>query len=146
MKQILFLNENENNKAISSPETLFKKIKRIKIDYEQENYILFCLNNQNELIHHEILFKGTFNSCIISPNIIFRKALLNKAIKIILAHNHPSDNLEPSREDLGIHEILKEDGELLELRVLDSIIFNKKEFLSMNNYRKGKYNHDDKNN
>jgi DNA repair protein RadC len=56
--------------------------------------------------------------------------LLCNASKIIIAHNHPSNNLNPSQEDLNIYDKLKEGGELLGIKVLDNIIFNKKGFYS----------------
>ena len=130
MKQIFILKEGKN---ITSPNDLFNKIKKFKIDHSQENFILIYLNTKNKIIGSEVLFKGGVNSCIIDPKIIFRKALSKKNINsLIIAHNHPSKNLKPSDEDKHIYEILKKGGKILDLKVLDSIIFNKKEYYSLN--------------
>ena len=67
---------------------------------------------------------------MICPNTLFRKALLNNSDKIIVAHNHPSGDLTPSGEDVMIFQKLKEGGEVIELKVIDSIIFNKEGYYS----------------
>lgn len=129
MEQIYIL--KESNRKISDSADLFKNIKKIKIDYSQENFIVFYLNSQNEILKSENLFKGGVDSCLICPKILFRNALLNNSGKIIIAHNHPSNNLKPSYEDEEIYLKLKEAGEIIGIKVLDSIIFNKKEFYSL---------------
>src|SRR3989344_5770325 len=129
MEQIFILKEELKN--IKSPSDIFNKILKFKIDYNQENLIIFYLNAKNKIINSEVLFKGGLTSCISEPNTIFRKALLKNSYSIIIAHNHPSNNLTPSNEDLNIFKLLKEGGELLNIKVLDSLIFNKKEFYSL---------------
>ena len=128
MKQILILKEK---KSISSAKDLFKNIQKINIDYTQENFLLFCLDTKNKVLSCEIIFKGGLNACLVCPKTLFRKALLKNSGKIIVAHNHPSNNLKPSEEDLNIYNKLKKLGDDLDLKVLDDIIFNKKEFFSM---------------
>jgi DNA repair protein RadC len=131
MKEILILNEPLGR--ITNPKDIFKKIKKIKIDYNQENFLVFYLNTPNQVKKKEVLFKGGLNSCLIDPKTIFRKCLIYNCSQIIIAHNHPSNDLHPSYEDKEIFNKLKEIGNILDLKVLDSIIFNKKEFYSLNN-------------
>ena len=69
--------------------------------------------------------------CAIYQNVLFREALLNNSNSLIIAHNHPTGNLNPSECDLRVYEKLKEAGKILKISVLDSIIFNKKEFYSL---------------
>jgi len=126
MKQCIIL--KERNKSMTSPSKVFDNIKKIDINYDQENAVLLCMNTKNELIHSEVIFKGGLNSCILDPKVIFRIALLHNSNSIIMAHNHPSGCLEPSQEDEEIDKRLKKLGEFLSLRMLDSIIFNKKEY------------------
>lgn len=112
-------------------EDVFNKIITIKgIDYEQENFIVFFLDVKNEIIKEEVLFKGGISACLVCTNTIFKKALINNSDKIIIAHNHPSSNLDPSDEDILIFKKLREIGEILNICVLDSIIFNKEGFYS----------------
>ena len=129
MKQIFILKETVNK--INHAYDLFNNIKKINIDYKQENLILFCLNTKKQVIHSEIVFKGGLNACFIDPKTLFRIALKHNSDTIIIAHNHPSGELEPSTEDITIFTKLKNCGDILYLKCLDSIIFNKKEFYSM---------------
>jgi len=131
MIEILELREILNN--IKDGSDIFKKIKRIRnIDYQQENFIVFYLNTSNKVIKTEVLFKGGYDACLIDPKTIFRKTLIYKSSKIIIAHNHTSSNLTPSYEDKEVYDKLKEAGRTIDISVLDSIIFNKKEFFSLN--------------
>ena len=129
MNEILILKEQLNN--IRDGKDIFNKIKKIKIDYEKENVIIFYLNTSNQVIKTEILFMGGIDSCILCPNTIFRQALKHNAPKIIIAHNHPSGNLKPSYEDIEVFDKLKSAGDIINIKVLDSIIFNKKEFYTL---------------
>jgi len=129
MEQIFTLKEPIGK--ITKARDIFSKIKKININYDQENLIVFYLNIRNQIIDKEVLFKGGLSSSILDPKILFRNALLKKANTLIIAHNHPSNNLDPSNSDNEIYSRLKELGKILQLKVLDSIIFNKKEFYSM---------------
>ena len=93
MKQIFILKEKIG--VITQPSDIFNKIKKINIDFKQENFIVLYLDTKNKLIKSEVLFKGGLNGCLIDPKTIFRNALLNNANSIIIAHNHPSGSLEP---------------------------------------------------
>ena len=130
MKELVILKENTN--GIKQPEDIFKNIEKINIDYLQENFLVFYLNTKNNILGSEVLFKGGLNSCLIDPKVIFRKALIKNSNSIIIAHNHPSNDLRPSEEDINSYKELKKIGRILDLNVLDSIIFNKTEFYSLN--------------
>jgi len=133
MKRILKLHEQKDSKkTIHNASLLFNNIKSIDIDYDQENVLVFYLNTKNKLLNCEILFKGAMNACILDPKIIFRKSIMNRATSIIVAHNHPSGELTPSEEDIMVAKVLKKLGELMDLKVLDNIIFNEKEYYSLN--------------
>ena len=129
MKQIFILKEANN--TIHFPADLFKNIEKIDIAYRKENVVLFCLNTENKVVYSEIVHMGGLNACVIDPKTIFRIALLKNANSIIIAHNHPSGGLTPSREDEKIFRRLREAGDIITIECLDSIIFNKKEFYSM---------------
>ena len=131
MKEVLILKEPLNK--VSNAGDLFNKVKKVKIDYEQENFILICLNSCNQVIKSKVLFKGGLGECAIYQNVLFREALLNNSNSLIIAHNHPTGNLNPSECDKKVFDKLKEAGKILKISVLDSIIFNKKEFYSLNN-------------
>lgn len=135
MKQVFNLKETEKGNKISSPEDLFKRIKEFNVDFERENFILIGLNTKNKVVYSEVIFKGGLDMCMICPKLIFRKLLLNNCAKGIVAHNHPSGDLNPSDEDRDIYKRLKNFGKELDLKILDSIIFNTREFYSLNDWR-----------
>ena len=130
MQQIIEFKELPNK--INYASDIFKMINKIRINYQQENFLLLCLNTKNNIIHTELIFKGGLNNCIIDVRTIFRVALKYNSCNIIIAHNHPSGILEPSQEDKDAYKLVKNAGDIIGITCLDSIIFNYKEFYSMN--------------
>jgi hypothetical protein len=84
--------------------------------------VVAFLNTKNRVIDYEQVSVGTINSSVIHPREIFRNAILNKAVSVLLCHNHPSGELTPSDEDLAATRALKEAGEMLGIPVVDHII------------------------
>lgn len=99
---------------------------------KQECFVVLTLDGANRLIDNAIVFQGTLNQSLVHPREIFAKAIEDRAAKIIVAHNHPSGNLEPSFEDAEITKKLKEAGRLMGIEVLDHIIIGKSGYRSMN--------------
>uniref|UniRef100_UPI003FF07249 RadC family protein n=1 Tax=Candidatus Ventrenecus sp. TaxID=3085654 RepID=UPI003FF07249 len=97
---------------------------------EQEKLLALFLNSKNEVIKEKIIFMGTANQSIVHPRDIFKEAILNNAIKIIIVHNHPSGNVTPSLEDKKFTQKLKEAGELLSIPILDHIIIGNNTYFS----------------
>ena len=135
MKEVLILKEEVG--IIQEARDIFKKIKKINIDYTKENFIIIYLNIKNKVLSNEVLFMGGINACLICPNTLFKNALLNNSSKVIIAHNHPSDSLNPSKEDIDIFKRLKDAGDIINIEVLDSIIFNKKQFYALKDMKGG---------
>ena len=129
MKQLFILKECIG--VVKNPSDLFNKVRKINIDHKQENMIVVFLDNKLQMIHSEVVFKGGLNACYVDPRTIFRKALEKNAAKIILAHNHPSGCLEPSDEDRQVFNLMKEAGQMINIIVMDFIIFNEKEYFSL---------------
>jgi len=90
-----------------------------------EVFACMFLNNQNELIHYEALFRGTINTSAVYPREVVLESLKHKASSVIFAHNHPSGFLEPSVSDKQITLRLKEALSLVDISVLDHIIIGK---------------------
>jgi len=130
MQQIFNLKENET--GITNANTCFDNIKKVNIDFKQENLIVLYIDSRNNVIKSEVLFKGGLNMCVVDAKTLFRQALKYNANALIIAHNHPSNDLNPSQEDKTVFEHFKKCGEILQLKVLDSIIFNKTEYYSLN--------------
>ena len=110
----------------NTPETL-KVIWKLKLDYYQENFILICLDSNNNIVKNKVLFKGGVSSANVDLKILFHEVLTTKrCTRFLIAHNHPSGNMLPSKQDLKITNIIKEGAALLSLTLLDHIIFNEK--------------------
>ncbi|WP_118973797.1 JAB domain-containing protein [Taibaiella koreensis] len=92
-----------------------------KIDL-QEQFKILLLNNANRCLGVAEIGTGGMTSCIADPKLIFATALKGKASKLILAHNHPSGNLEPSRADLELTRKVVNAGRLLDIGVVDHLI------------------------
>ena len=121
-----------NNKSIKTP-TQIAEITRLVIDItKQEHFLVFCLDTKNTIKRIEVVALGTVDQCSIHPRDVFRTAIECNATKIMLAHNHPSGNTEPSISDNKITKILTEAGELLGIKVLDHVIVTEKDYFSYN--------------
>ena len=90
--------------------------------HDKESLVVAFLNTKNRVIDYEQVSIGTINSSVIHPREIFRNAILNKAVSVLICHNHPSGELTPSDEDLAATKALKEAGEMLGIPVVDHII------------------------
>ncbi|MBI5325653.1 MAG: DNA repair protein RadC [Ignavibacteriae bacterium] len=87
-----------------------------------ETFLTLLLNSSNQIFREEEVAKGTLNSSIVHPREVFRFAITESAAGIILIHNHPSGNSEPSKEDILITKQLVEAGKIIDIKVLDHII------------------------
>ena len=92
--------------------------------HDKEAFVVVFLNTKNRVIDHEVVSVGTINSSIVHPREVFRNAIINKANSVILCHNHPSGDLNPSKEDISITQRLKDTGNLLGIQVVDHLIIN----------------------
>jgi len=115
---------NKINK-ITCAEDVFKLFHRRLRDKKQEHFFILMLNSQNNIIAEQEISKGVLDAAIIDPRAIFKPAIKNSAGKIILVHNHPSGNPEPSEEDLNITERIIKAGEEISIKVLDHVLIAK---------------------
>lgn len=93
-------------------------------DHNQEVFYVLFLNRNNVLLGERKIFTGGLHATIIDPKIVFREAVHFLACNIVIAHNHPSGNLKPSKSDLDVTRILKEAGKLMDIRLLDHVIIS----------------------
>ena len=104
----------------------------MKINFEQENVLLFIFDINRKLIYKEIIFKGRRDYATVDQKILFSTILRVKECDgFIIAHNHTTLSLLPSPDDYEFTESIKMCSELLELNFYDHIIFNRNNFLSM---------------
>lgn len=89
------------------------------------------LNSHNRILRDEVISIGTVNSNMVHAREIFRPAIECNAVAIILAHNHPSGEVTPSKEDLDITQELVKSGKILGINILDHVIITKDSFVSI---------------
>lgn len=94
-------------------------------DKSREHLMALFLNARNEMLYKKPMFIGTLNANLVHPREIFQEALKQNACSVILAHNHPSGDSEPSEDDLLITKRLVEAGKLMGIDVLDHVIITK---------------------
>lgn len=99
-------------------------------DKTREHLAVLYLNARNEMVFKKHLFVGTLNANLAHPREIFEHALLQNAASVILVHNHPSGDPEPSKDDLEITKRIVEAGKIMGIDVLDHIIITKTKIFS----------------
>lgn len=99
-------------------------------DLNHEEFWIILLNRANKVTSKHLISKGGQAGTIADPKIIFNIALENHAASIILAHNHPSGNMKPSRSDLELTKKLRSAGQFLDMPILDHLIITNNGFLS----------------
>ena len=98
---------------------------------EVEKVLLLLLDTKLHLMEEYLLSKGTVNASLLSVREVFRHALKAGACKIVLLHNHPSGNCNPSMEDLSVTKKIMEAGKLMEIPLLDHLIVGDGCYLSL---------------
>ncbi len=99
-------------------------------DRKQEHFLCISLNGANEVLQVRVITIGLVNQSHVHPREVFADVIAERASAVIIAHNHPSGNTEPSREDHEITQRLKAAGEILGIDLLDHIIFSHKGYYS----------------
>ena len=99
-------------------------------DHVQEKLIALHLAGNNTVVCFQIVHIGTINNADLNPADIMRTALLTGAVSLIIIHNHPSGNSEPSVSDKKSLSIIKKAAQLFQLRVFDFIIIGKNKYYS----------------
>ncbi|KIL53339.1 hypothetical protein KP77_03150 [Jeotgalibacillus alimentarius] len=97
----------------------------------QEHFVALYLNTKNQIIHQQTIFIGSLNSSIVHPREVFKEAFKRSAASIICAHNHPSGDPAPSKEDIDVTRRLVECGKMIGIEVLDHLIIGEKKYVSL---------------
>ena len=115
---------------IKSSETVYDLFHPLMGDLEHEEFWLLMLNRANRVLGRYKVSQGGLSGTVIDTRIILKKALDNLASSIIVCHNHPSGNNQPSDADVKITEKLKKAAEMLEIKLLDHVIIADKSYFS----------------
>jgi len=118
------------NFDIKDPEAVVKAIRASIKDKAKEHFKLILLNPRNKIIGISTISIGTLNASLVHPREVFKDAIVHSAASVVLAHNHPSGDPEPSEDDITITKRLVEAGKILGIEVIDHIIIGKNDYYS----------------
>lgn len=122
--------EIEINMVLNNSKVIHEAFKSLFIGTHQEKVLAIFLDSKKRLISYKFVFIGTLDRSIIHPREIFNEAIKNHASSLILMHNHPSNELIPSKEDIAVTNKIKESGNLLGIPLIDHLITNGREYYS----------------
>ncbi|MCL5027746.1 MAG: DNA repair protein RadC [Bacteroidetes bacterium] len=121
-RRILSQSKWYSENKITSPKDVAEIFIPLLKDELKEKFIVVCLNTANKIIKIETISIGSLNSSVVHPREIFKAAIENSSASIILIHNHPSGNPDPSTEDIAITKKIVESGKIMEIPVFDHLI------------------------
>ncbi len=117
-------------KKVTSSTSVFELMQPVIGDLPHEEFWIIYLNNSNKVMDRFQLSKGGITGTLVDVRLALKRALELGATSIILAHNHPSGNLNPSNSDKQLTQKLKTAGESLDIKVLDHVIVTEKSYFS----------------
>jgi DNA repair protein RadC len=120
----------EEKPKITSSKDAFDLLKGDMMDLPNEEFWVLLVNRANRVIKKKRVSEGGVAGTVADPKIIYKMALEELATGLIVAHNHPSGNLQASQSDLDLTKKLKEAGKFLEIQLLDHIIIANQKYLS----------------
>lgn len=99
--------------------------------YEYEMFGVLYLNQQNQVIKFEEMFRGTLNETSVYPREIAKQTLIYNAVSVILVHNHPSGECKPSQQDILLTKKIQQILALIDVNILDHFIVSNHNYLSL---------------
>ncbi|RNL54158.1 RadC family protein [Pedobacter jejuensis] len=123
-------NVEEELVQVTASTDVYKYLQHTFAHLNHEEFWILLLNSANKIMGKHLISKGGQAATVVDPKIIFKVAIENSAAYIILAHNHPSGNLKPSESDNKLTRNLIAAGNMLELKIVDHLIFTDREFFS----------------
>ena len=115
--------------CFTSSQQVFEVLSDLK-NMEVETFLCFHLDGKNTIKALQVVSIGTMTASLVHPREVFRSAIINGAVGVIFAHNHPSGHPQPSQEDLSITSRLCEVGKLIGIRVLDHVVVGADRYFS----------------
>lgn len=118
-------------KVISSPHDAYTLLRDWMADQDREHFCLLMLDTRHQVIGLNVVSIGSLNASIVHAREVFKPCLLANCAAVILAHNHPSGDPDPSQEDIALTTRLKQGGELLGIPVIDHLVIGDERFVSL---------------
>ena len=129
--RVMLVREGPAEKAnIGSPEDAFKLLRREVTGLDREQLWRIDLDARHNVLGYEVVSVGTATASLVHPREIFKGAILNSAVGIVLAHNHPSQDTSPSPEDREVTRRVSRAGELLGIPLVDHLVLSDEKFYS----------------
>lgn len=129
-KRLAAFTENERP-SIHSPTDVVTLLMSEMKELDQEHVKALLLNTKNQVLSVHTIAIGGLNRISLHPRECFKKAIAENSCSIIIVHNHPSGDPQPSQEDIAISEQLKSAGDILGIKVLDHIILGDGKYISL---------------
>ncbi len=129
-RRLSYADKLKSKKKITSPQDAAEIFVPLLRDEMKEKFIVVCLNSANRIIKYEEISTGNLNSSLVHPREVFKVAIDNLAASLILVHNHPSGNPQPSSEDIKVTKKLIEAGNIFEIKIIDHLIVAGNNFTS----------------
>ena len=107
---------------IRSPEHVATFFRAVAVDNSREQFMAMYLDSSHSVACYSLISIGSANHAVVNAREVFQRAVLVGATAMVVAHNHPSNRLEPSEEDIAVTKRLQEAGEILGVRLLDHVI------------------------
>jgi len=116
------LDGSSERREMDGPDEVAKVFAEHLRHADREHFVVMLLCTQNRLIGVNTVSVGTLNAALVSPREVFKAAILANAASVVVGHNHPSGDPQPSPEDVQVTEVLRRAGELLDIPVLDHVV------------------------
>lgn len=126
----IFLREKEALVKLQSAKDIWKDVRYFITDVKQEYFYCYYFNHKQELLERKLLFMGTVNRSIVHPREVFREAYRLSASSIVCIHNHPSNCVMPSKEDVLLTDHLVKTGYIQGILIQDHIIVGEDSYYS----------------
>lgn len=123
--------ERGQSKSVKCPQDAFNLVVDEMRDLKKEQFKIIMLDTKSRLIDVKLISEGSLNSSIVHPREVFKEAILNSSASVILIHNHPSNDVTESNEDVGITRRLCDCGRALGIEVVDHLIIGGNRFKSL---------------
>jgi len=136
-----------DNVCTSDPEHVVEFLKSINLhEEEQECLVAIVVGSRNNIRGYYIVTRGLVNQALAHPREVFRFAIINNATGVIIAHNHPSGDPQPSMKDIQLTQKIREAGNVIDIELIDHVIigddnyfsFRKENILNNNPHNVGK--------
>ncbi len=125
----------DSKRKIDNPKQVYELLKGYfrtidRVDRDKEHFFVIHLDTRNKVKIFELVSIGTINASLVHPREVFTRAITLRTASIIIAHNHPSEDSEPSDMDIQITKRLSQAGTLIGIEILDHLIYTSKKFYS----------------